>query len=110
MGHQKYRYLKRKRSTYYFSRRVPKTLPSFVITNRVEVCLHTKSEASALRQSVAISADLEDRWAILRRQQRASRLERLFRSQDTGWRQQALAKGPRLSAALEAYLDLKVGD
>ena len=110
MGHQKYRYLKRKGSTYYFSRRVPKALQSFVITNRIEICLHTQSEASALRQSIALSADLEDRWAILRRQQRASRIERLFRSQATGWERQVKGQGPLLSAALNTYLDLKGRD
>lgn len=49
MVHQNAHYLRLKGSTYYYTRRVPKALQKYASVNMVEVCLHTKHEASALR-------------------------------------------------------------
>ena len=50
MVHQSCSYLKLKGSTYYFSRRVPKPLQKHFKTDRVEVCLHTPQQSSAVRR------------------------------------------------------------
>ena len=76
MVHQNAHYLKLKGSTYYYTRRVPKSLQKYASVNRVEVCLHTKHESSALRQSRLLSAELEEQWAILRRKEATSCLLR----------------------------------
>ena len=44
MVHQNAHYLKLMGSTYYYTRRVPKTLQKYASVNSVEVCLHTKHD------------------------------------------------------------------
>ena len=66
MVHQSCSYLKLKGSTYYFSRRVPKSLQKHFKTDRVEVCLHTPQQSSAVLQAQVLASELEDHWYILR--------------------------------------------
>ena len=92
MVHQNAHYLKLKGSTYYYTRRVPKALQKYASVNRVEVCLHTKHESSGLRQSRLLSAELEERWAILRGKEATSCLLRCFGVEKVGagsWQKQA---------------------
>lgn len=112
MVHQNAHYLKLKGSTYYYTRRVPKVLQKYASVNRVEVCLHTKHESSALRQSRLLSAELEEQWAILRRKEATSCLLRCFGVEKVGAgsRQKQAFSGPRLSDALEYYLRIKGQD
>ena len=65
MVHQSCSYLKLKGQTYYFSRRVPKPLQRHFKTDRVEVCLHTPQQSSAVRQAQVLASELEDHWYIL---------------------------------------------
>ena len=109
MVHQGCSYLKLKGSTYYFSRRVPKPLQKHFKTDRVEVCLHTSLQSSAVRQAQVLASELEDHWYILRRREIKHRLSRVFSdgSHTQGHIAGVTGVGPQLSAALEVYLSLK---
>ena len=109
MVHQSCSYLKLKGSTYYFSRRVPKPLQKHFKTDRVEVCLHTPQQSSAVRQAQVLASELEDHWYILRRREIKHRLSRVFGdgSYDQGQTAGVTGVGPQLSTALEVYLSLK---
>ena len=109
MVHQSCSYLKLKGSTYYFSRRVPKPLQKHFKTDRVEVCLHTPQQSSAVRQAQVLASELEDHWYILRRREIKDRLSRVFGdgSHTQGHTASVTGVGPQLSAALEVYLSLK---
>ena len=109
MVHQSCSYLKLKGSTYYFSRRVPKPLQKHFKTDRVEVCLHTPQQSSAVRQAQVLASELEDHWYILRRREIKHRLSSVFGDGSDDMRQTASVTGvgPQLSAALEVYLSLK---
>lgn len=112
MVHQNAHYLKLKGSTYYYTRRVPKSLQKYASVNRVEVCLHTKHESSALRQSRLLSAELEEQWVILRRKEATSCILRCFGVEKVGAvsTQKQAFSGPRLTDALEYYLRIKGQD
>jgi integrase len=109
MVHQSCSYLKLKGSTYYFSRRVPKPLQKHFKTDRVEVCLHTPQQSSAVRQAQVLASELEDHWYILRRREIKHRLSRVFvdSSYNQGQTAGVTGVGPQLSKALEVYLSLK---
>ena len=109
MVHQSCSYLKLKGSTYYFSRRVPKSLQKHFKTDRVEVCLHTPQQSSAVRQAQVLASELEDHWYILRRREIKHRLSRVFGdgSHDIRHTASVTGVGPQLSAALEVYLSLR---
>ena len=109
MVHQSCSYLKLKGSTYYFSRRVPKPLQKHFKTDRVEVCLHTPQQSSAVRQAQVLASELEDHWYILRRREIKHRLSSVFGdgSHDMRHTASVTGVGPQLSAALEVYLSLK---
>ena len=104
MVHQSCSYLKLKGQTYYFSRRVPKRLQKHFKTDRVEGCLHTPQQSSAVRQAQVLASELEDHWYILRRREIKHRLSRVFgdSSHDMGQTACMTGVGPQLSAALEA--------
>ena len=109
MVHQSCSYLKLKGSTYYFSRRIPKPLQKHFKTDRVEVCLHTPQQSSAVRQAQVLASELEDHWYILRRREIKHRLSRVFgdSSHDQGQTAGVIGVGPQLSTALEVYLSLE---
>ena len=109
MVHQSCSYLKLKGSTYYFSRRVPKPLQKHFKTDRVEVCLHTPQQSSAVRQAQVLASELEDHWYILRRREIKHRLSMVFGdgSHNQGQTAGVTGVGPQLSTALEVYLSLK---
>ena len=109
MVHQSCSYLKLKGSTYYFSRRVPKPLQKHFKTDRVEVCLHTPQQSSAVRQAQVLASELEDHWCILRRREIKHRLSRVFGDGSHDQEQTAgvTGVGPQLFAALEAHLSLR---
>ena len=109
MVHQSCSYLKLKGNTYYFSRRVPKSLQRHFKTDRVEVCLHTPQQSLAVRQAQMLAVELDDHWYILRRREIKHRLSRVFGdgSHDQGQTHDVKGVGPRLSTALEVYLSLK---
>ena len=59
-------YLYKKRGVYYFSKRVPCDVRSFYKTDRIVICLRTKSNASAVRASKSLYQRLDDYWTSIR--------------------------------------------
>ena len=106
MVHQSCSYLKLKGSTYYFSRRVPKNLQKHFKTDRVEVCLHTTQQSSAVRQAQVLASELEDHWYILRRREMKHRLSSVFGDGSDDMRQTASVTGvgPQLLLSGANYL------
>ena len=111
MGHQSPHYLKLKRKTYYYSRRVPKELQKHSKCTRFEVSLHTSVRSEALRQALLLTQELDDQWDALRRRDRKGRVARLFGSEVSNVIQhrQEESRGPVLTEGLELYLRLKGG-
>ena len=59
-------YLYRRNNVFYFTKRVPKDLSNFYVTNRIVISLKTKSNVSAMRASKSLIQKLEDYWTSLR--------------------------------------------
>ena len=55
-----------KDGVYYFSKRVPKDLQNHYQTNRLVLCLHTRSVSKASYAARSVLAKLEDYWLKLR--------------------------------------------
>ena len=52
-------YLYRRNNVFYFTKRVPKDLSNFYVTNRIVISLKTKSNVSAMRASkVALNIEI----------------------------------------------------
>ena len=114
MGHQNAHYLKLKGNTYYFSRRVPKRLQRHCSRDRIEVCLHTSSRHHAARQSVILSSQLEDQWAVLKRRDIGQCLwtyfetdQRLSPANGPRTADSSTTDAPRLTEATETYVSMK---
>ncbi len=78
---------------------MPKPLQRHFKTDRVEVCLHTPQQASAVRQAQVLASELEDHWYILRRREIKHQLPRVFGdvSYDQGQTAGVTGVGPQLS-------------
>ncbi len=59
-------YLYKKRGVYYFTKRVPCDVKSYYKSDRIVICLKTKSNASALRSSKSLYQRLDDYWTSIR--------------------------------------------
>ena len=59
VDHLNVSYLYKKCGVYYFSKRVPNDLKSHYKTNRIVICLRTKSNISAVRSKKSISQKLK---------------------------------------------------
>jgi hypothetical protein len=51
-----------KRGVYYFSKRIPCDVSSYYKSDRIVICLRTKSSVSAIRASKSICECLDDYW------------------------------------------------
>ena len=114
MGHQNAHYLKLKGNTYYFSRRVPKRLQKHCLSDRIEVCLHTSSRYQAERQSILLSSQLEDQWAVLRKRDLSASLWKYFDNMPQANPVESLrpkaacaSSSPLLSEASKTYVTMK---
>ncbi len=56
-----------KDATYYFSRHVPVDLREHYSTNRIQLCLKTRSPHHAANAAKSINQKLDDYWMALRR-------------------------------------------
>ena len=59
-------YLYKKRGVYYFSKRVPCDVRSYYKSERIVICLRTKSSVSASRASKSLYQKLDDYWTSIR--------------------------------------------
>ena len=104
MVDQKHSYLTLKSGSYYYTRRVPKSLSLSFGKKRFVKCLHTSSHARAERLSIELSSRLENIWDRLR-------LDLLdFTPIQTSPQRATLNKhynSPKLSEVVEVYLRLK---
>ncbi len=97
------RYTYRKRSTFYFSRRVPIDLQQHYSRNRIVICLRTSSTHVAERSANTIAYKLDDYWVRLRIHNREVPASHLI----VPMADASCATGPTLTDALNIYLSLK---
>ena len=60
VDHLSVSYLYKKRGVYYFSKRVPCDVRSYYKSDRIVICLRTKSNVSAIRASKSLYQRLDD--------------------------------------------------
>lgn len=63
---QNYTYLYLRKSTYYYSRRVPLDMLDKYTSKRIVISLRTRSRRAALRGAQQISIQLENHWSAIR--------------------------------------------
>ena len=97
-------YLYKKCGVYYFSKRVPNDLKSHYKTNRIVICLRTKSNISAIRSKNSILQKLDDYWTSVRITQMKNPAVHLINDNNRKIKSSNL---PLLSEALGIYLKLK---
>ena len=104
VDHLNVSYLYKKCGVYYFSKRVPNDLKSHYKTNRIVICLRTKSNISAIRSKKSILQKLDDYWTSVRITQMKIPAIHLVNDNDREIKSSNL---PLLSEALGIYLKLK---
>ncbi len=96
-------FIYRKRSTYYFSRRVPADLQHHYSKKRIIICLRTSSAHVAERSANTIAYKLDDYWTKLRFNSIEVPASHLIVSTSDA----SHSTGPTLTDALDIYLSLK---
>ena len=91
----------KKCGVYYFSKLVPNDLKSHYKTNRIVVCLRTKSNISAISYKKSIFQKSDDYWALVRITQMKIPAIHLINDNDREIKSYNL---PLLSEALDSYL------
>ena len=66
VDHLNVSYLYKKRGVFYFTKRVPCDVKSYYKSDRIVICLRTKSNVSAVRASKSLYQRLDDYWASIR--------------------------------------------
>ena len=66
VDHLNVSYLYKKRGVFYFSKRVPCDVRSYYKSDRIVICLRTKSSVSAIRASKSLYQRLDDYWTSIR--------------------------------------------
>jgi len=99
-------YLYKKRGVFYFSKRVPCDVRSYYKSDRIVICLRTKSNVSAVRASKSLYQRLDDYWTSIRLTKMQVPAEHMLVSKPVNNNSNA----PLLSEALTTYLKLKGED
>ena len=97
-------YLYKKRGVYYFSKRVPSDVRSYYKSERIVICLRTKSNVSAIRASKSLYQRLDDYWTSIRLTKMQVPAENMLVSKPP---LNINSNAPLLSEALSIYLKLK---
>ena len=97
-------YLYKKRGVYYFSKRVPCDVRSYYKSDRIVICLKTKSNVSAIRASKSLYQRLDDYWTSIRLTKMQVPAEHMLVSKPPV---NSNSNAPLLSEALSTYLRLK---
>ena len=66
VDHLNVSYLYKKRGVFYFTKRVPCDVRSYYKSDRIVICLRTKSNVSAVRASKSLYQKLDDYWTSIR--------------------------------------------
>ena len=104
VDHLNVSYLFRKRGVFYFSKRVPVDVSSYYKSDRIVICLRTKSSVSAIRASKSLYQKLDDYWTSIRLIKMQVPAEHMLVSKPPVNRD---SNAPLLSEALFTYLKLK---
>ena len=105
VDHLNVSYLYKKRGVYYFSKRVPNDLKSHYKTNRIVICLRTKSNISAIRSKKSILQKLDDYWTSVRITQMKIPAIHLINGNDRKIESSDL---PFINEALDSYLKYRI--
>ena len=104
VDHLNVSYLYKKRGVYYFSKRVPCDVRSYYKSDRIVICLRTKSNVSAIRSSKSLYQKLDDYWTSIRLTKMQVPAEHMLVSKSPV---NSNSNAPLLSEALSTYLKLK---
>jgi integrase len=104
VDHLNVSYLYKKRGVFYFSKRVPCDVRSYYKSDRIVICLKTKSSVSAIRASKSLYHRLDDYWRSIRLTKMQVPAEHLLLSKPPV---NSNSNAPILSEALSTYLKLK---
>jgi integrase len=104
VDHLNVSYLYKKRGVFYFTKRVPCDVKSYYKSDRIVICLRTKSNASAIRASKSLYQRLDDYWASIRLTKMQVPAQHLLVSKPPV---NSNSNAPILSQALSTYLKLK---
>jgi len=104
VDHLNVSYLYKKRGVYYFSKRVPCDVRSYYKSDRIVICLRTKSNVSAIRASKSLYQKLDDYWTSIRLTKMQVPAEHMLLSKPPV---NSNSNAPSLSEALSTYLKLK---
>ncbi len=104
VDHLNVSYLYKKRGVFYFTKRVPCDVRSYYKSDRIVICLKTKSNVSAVRASKSLYQRLDDYWTSIRLTKMQVPAEHMLVSKPTV---NSNSNAPLLSEALSTYLRLK---
>ena len=104
VDHLNVSYLYKKRGVYYFSKRVPCDVRSYYKSDRIVICLKTKSDATAIRASKSLYQRLDDYWTSIRLTKIQVPAEHMLVIKPP---ENNNSNAPLLSVALSTYLKLK---
>jgi len=104
VDHLNVSYLYKKRGVFYFSKRVPCDVRPYYKSDRIVICLKTKSSVSAIRASKSLYQRLDDYWTSIRLTKTQVPAEHLLVSKPPV---NSNSNAPLLSEALSTYLKLK---
>ena len=104
VDHLNVSYLYKKRGVYYFSKRVPCDVRSYYKSDRIVICLRTKSNVSAIRSSKSLYQKLDDYWTSIRLTKMQVPTQHMLVSKPPI---NSNSNAPLLSEALTTYLKLK---
>ena len=104
VDHLNVSYLYKKRGVFYFSKRVPCDVKSYYRSDRIVICLRTKSNVSAIRASKSLYQKLDDYWTSIRLTKMQVPAEHMLVSKPPV---NSNSNAPLLSKALSTYLKLK---
>ena len=104
VDHLNVSYLYKKRGVFYFTKRVPCDVKSYYKSDRIVICLKTKSKLSTVRASKSLYQRLDDYWTSIRLTKMQVPAEHMLVSKPPI---NSNSNAPLLSEALATYLKLK---
>ena len=104
VDHLNVSYLYKKRGVFYFSKRIPCDVKPYYKSDRIVICLRTKSNVSAIRASKSLYQKLDDYWMSIRLTKMQVPAQHMLVSKPPV---NSNSNAPLLSEALSTYLKLK---
>ena len=104
VDHLNVSYLYKKRGVFYFSKRIPCDVKPYYKSDRIVICLRTKSNVSAIRASKSLYQKLDDYWTSIRLTKMQVPAQHMLVSKPPV---NSNSNAPILSQALSTYLKLK---